>query len=277
MTRIELCEERIHGLRWQNGDIPVLAVHGWLDNAGSFVPMGSLLSGMDVVAIDLPGHGLSAPRPDGTRYHIDDYVFDLLAIMDDLGWAQANLLGHSLGGAVCTLTAAAAPQRIASLALIEGLGPLTHPARQTAQQWRTAIERSRPRRRRVHATRAAAVAARSQGRDLDTSSDELLAERGLIREPEGWRWRHDVRLTWPSSHRYTEEQILDLLQNIEAPTVSIRANPASGIFDATRYRKRLAAMVNGQDRDGGSGGHHLHMQHPERIAKIIVEHFHDPA
>src|SRR5690625_2156424 len=103
MTRIELCDGRIHGLRGQNGDVPVLAIHGWLDNACSFVPLGSLLSGMDVVAIDLPGHGLSAPRPDGTRYHIDDYVFDLIAIMDDLGWEQACLLGHSLGGAVCTL------------------------------------------------------------------------------------------------------------------------------------------------------------------------------
>src|SRR5690625_2071454 len=125
MTRIELCEERIHGLRWQNGDIPVLAVRSWLDNAGSFVPMGSLLSGMDVVAIDLPGHGMSAPRPDGTRYHIDDYVFDLLAIMDDLGWEQARLLGHSLVGAVCTLTAAAAPRRVAFLTLLDGLCALT--------------------------------------------------------------------------------------------------------------------------------------------------------
>src|SRR5690625_7901258 len=190
--------------------------------------------------------------------------------MDGLGWGQARLLWQSLGGPVCPLAAAAAPQRVASLALIEGLGPLTHPAQQTAQQWRTAIERSRPRQRRVHPTRDAAVAVRCQGRDIDEASAKLLAQRGLIREPEGCRWRHDVRLTWPSSHRYTEEQILDLLQNIEAPTVSIRANPPSGIFDATRYRKRLAALANGQDCYGGSGGTHRHLRPTQRIAKIIV-------
>ena len=34
----------------------VLALHGWLDNAASFVPLAAQLPGLELVAIDLPGH-----------------------------------------------------------------------------------------------------------------------------------------------------------------------------------------------------------------------------
>jgi len=100
MEAIELLGGRVAGLRWRLGDTPVLALHGWLDNAHSFVPLSDHLDGLDLVAIDFPGHGFSMPRPDGVRYHFDDYSFDVLAVLDDLGWERCNILGHSLGGEI---------------------------------------------------------------------------------------------------------------------------------------------------------------------------------
>ena len=40
----------------------LLALHGWLDNAASFIPLQGSLSAFDLVALDLPGHGGSAHR-----------------------------------------------------------------------------------------------------------------------------------------------------------------------------------------------------------------------
>lgn len=274
---IELLDGRIAGLRWCRGKVPVLALHGWLDNANSFLPLAEHLDGLDLVAIDLPGHGLSAPRPDGVRYHFDDYSFDALAILDALGWRRANLLGHSLGGAVSTLVAAAAPERVRALALIEGLGPLTAPADKTAEGWRKAVARSKPRQRRIHTHRDEAIAARQQGNDLSDSAARLLAERGLIKVDGGWQWGHDLRLTWPTAHHYTEPQVIDLLAHIEAPVLNIHSEPASGLLESRMFQLRLAALKHHRKPSSCPGGHHLHMLYPERIAETILEHFHEPA
>ncbi|MFW5926442.1 MAG: alpha/beta fold hydrolase [Wenzhouxiangella sp.] len=139
MNEIELCRGSIAGLHRPGGGARVLALHGWLDNANSFRALVEVLEDCDLVAIDFPGHGHSQPRPPGTRYHFDDYVFDVVAVLDDLGWPRCHLLGHSLGGAVASVVAGAAPDQVRSVTLIEGLGPLSLPADRTAWGWRRAL------------------------------------------------------------------------------------------------------------------------------------------
>ncbi len=262
----------IAGLRWRQGELPVLTLHGWLDNAHSFLALAPELNGLDLVAIDFPGHGRSAARPAGVRYHFDDYVFDVLETLDTLGWERSCLIGHSLGGAVASVTAAAAPERIGALALIEGLGPLSAPVSATAANWRQAVARSRKRKRRVHADHEAAAAARADNSDLGLGAARVLAERGVNEVDGGVRWRHDERLSWPSAHRYTEPQVLELLGAVQCPVLSIHAEPRGGVLPESIARRRFAALQRRQGL-GLPGGHHLHMHHPDRIGPAIKEHF----
>jgi 3-oxoadipate enol-lactonase len=64
---------------------------------------------------DTRGHGAS-PAPDGP-YTIADLVADQLAVMDELRIERASFVGLSMGGAVCMLLAATAPERVDRLVL----------------------------------------------------------------------------------------------------------------------------------------------------------------
>ena len=73
------------GLAWgEAGAPPVLLLHGWLDNAGSFAPLARA-AGSALWVPDLPGHGRSGHRPAGAWYHFVDYVSDVLALVQALG------------------------------------------------------------------------------------------------------------------------------------------------------------------------------------------------
>jgi abhydrolase domain-containing protein 6 len=104
------------------GGPKLLALHGWLDNAASFVPLQSHLSAFDLVALDLPGHGGSAHRARGYDYVFVDWIHDVLDALDALGWERATLLGHSMGGGIAALVAARHPQLVQRVALLDAAG-----------------------------------------------------------------------------------------------------------------------------------------------------------
>jgi pimeloyl-ACP methyl ester carboxylesterase len=45
--------------------LPVIALHGWLDNANSFARLAPRLKGLRIIALDMAGHGHSGHRPAG--------------------------------------------------------------------------------------------------------------------------------------------------------------------------------------------------------------------
>src|SRR5690606_18867273 len=65
--------------------------------------------------------------PPGAYYHFPDYVLDLDALFAFFDAPQVHLLGHSMGGTIAALYAGARPERLASLVLAEGLGPMDTP------------------------------------------------------------------------------------------------------------------------------------------------------
>ena len=98
---LETRQGRQAALAWQHDGAPrVLCLHGWLDNAASFLPLAARFEGCDLVALDLPGHGHSDHRHPSARYHFIDYLFDVDAALDALGWKDCHVLGHSLGAAI---------------------------------------------------------------------------------------------------------------------------------------------------------------------------------
>ncbi|MGY3266495.1 alpha/beta fold hydrolase [Lysobacter sp. HA35] len=264
---------RLAALRFGHGGTPVLALHGWLDNAASFLPMSAHLQGLDLVALDLPGHGASAHLPSSAEYTLVAAARAVLSAADALGWSRFSLLGHSMGGATSTLVAAAAPERIEKLALIEALGGLTEAEDRTAVRLRDAFAshgEAAGSRRRVFPDIATAVRARLQAGGLTEPAARLIVERGLAPAGEGgFTWRSDARLTKPTAVRMTEGQMRDVIAAIECPVKLVHAVPAFRFFPADARDER-AARLRDVDVVGIDGGHHLHMEIPGQVAEVIA-------
>ena len=109
-----------------SGPRPLLLVHGFTGFRHDFASqLDSLAQRGRVLAPDLRGHGESAKTGDAGSYTLAHLVDDLLAFLDALGIERCDLLGHSMGGMLALRAVLRAPERIASLVLMDTApGPL---------------------------------------------------------------------------------------------------------------------------------------------------------
>ncbi len=99
------------------GATPVLIVHGlsffswdWI------VPASRLAADRQVAAMDMRGFGDSDWPGD---YSLEANAADIVAVLDHLGWTQAILIGHSMGGRHSAVAAARYPERFEKLILVD--------------------------------------------------------------------------------------------------------------------------------------------------------------
>ncbi|MCF3974843.1 alpha/beta fold hydrolase [Paracoccus salsus] len=254
---------RLSGLAWGPEDgTPVFALHGWMDHAGSFQVVAPRLHGCRVVALDLSGQGHSANRAAHATYNIWDDLPQIAGLLDQLGWDDCVLLGHSRGANISALFAAALPEKVRAFVAIESLVPEpsddTVVATLRAFLQQTRRQSARP--ARCFPTREGYIDRRiAQGSSRRTA--DALAERALEETPGGFRLRGDPRLFACSALKLTLNQVEDVLRAIRCPVLNIWAT--EGILQS---RPRLADLV----RDAESlipdyerveipGDHHLHL------------------
>lgn len=277
---LSLAGGRLAALAWGRDDAPTwLALHGWLDNAATFSLLAPLLVerlGIRIVAIDFAGHGQSAWLPAQVDYALWDYVQDILDALDALGLERATLLGHSMGAMVSSLVAAALPERVERLWLIDGLlGVLATSTEHTVSQLRNGVlgMRRRASTPPSYPDLESAVDARVVGAvtPLDHDSAALLVARSLAESGEGRLYRtDDPRLLRPSLVRFTPEQNYHLLAAIEAPIGLIEAE--QGILGERLHAVEARRHIRRLERHVLPGGHHLHLEraHVAAVAAAIA-------
>ncbi|WP_454910762.1 alpha/beta fold hydrolase [Stutzerimonas chloritidismutans] len=257
---------------------PVIALHGWLDNAATFSRLAPRLKGLRIVALDLPGHGHSDHRPIGAGYNIWDYAHDVLQVAEQFGWQRFSLLGHSMGAIVSVLLAGALPERVERLALIDGVIPYTGEADSAPQKLGSALEALlavNDKRKPVYASFDQAVEARMKGVGaVSREAAEMLAQRGLMPVPGGYTWRTDPRLMLPSAMRLTRAHALAFVSRVACPTSLVLAE--QGLM----MQPELLELVESFPFDIRRlvGGHHLHLDDDigaEAVARVFNSFLHD--
>jgi len=101
-------------------DPALLLIHGFGGSTYGYRDVMAPLAarGWHVIAIDLPGFGLSE-KSWGRDYSHKAHATFALAVLDQLNVDRAVLLGHSMGGNVISWMLALAPERVAGLAYID--------------------------------------------------------------------------------------------------------------------------------------------------------------
>lgn len=275
--RLELPDLRLAAKAWGPREgRPVLAMHGWLDNASSFDRLAPLLCdrlGLRIVALDMPGHGLSEHKRGA--YHFIDTVADALAAADALGWERFSLLGHSMGAAISSLVAGTAPERIDRCALIEGLGPLSEApelaAKRLARALRVEQRKVERANKKLHQSHQSAAERLVDAAPMQLESALILVARGLVELDDGFEWRADPRLRIDSRLRLTEAQVLAFMRAITCPVVLIAAEKGwPYVPDIFRARVEAIAQI---EMTTLPGRHHLHLDDPEPVAERLASFF----
>ncbi|MFT4994863.1 MAG: pimeloyl-ACP methyl ester carboxylesterase [Paraglaciecola sp.] len=268
----KLANITLRGLAFGDPQKPmILALHGWLDNAASFIPLAEYLPDYYVLAVDLAGHGLSDHRGPDSHYNLMDYVYDLHELVESQGWESFILLGHSMGGIIGSIYTSCFPEKVSCYISIESFGPISKEPLSSPQHLRESIE-SRLKAAKSEGKHPTSldrtIQARAKAGDLDLESATLLINRNVQRVKEGFRFRTDRRLRTISSLRLTPLQAQAFMRGISRPTLVINGDKGYEMVKKILLERQgwVLNLISAECE----GGHHLHMDKPKPVAREII-------
>ncbi len=301
--RIELSTGVIAAKVWGTSKgAPVLALHGWLDNAASFDLLAPLLlkknPNLYIIAIDFPGHGHSYHFSSEMGSFFIEYVSCVLAIIEKLNLYKVSLLGHSMGGGVSVLVAGARPEKIVRVILLESNGPLTKPDNSIISSYRKFLDdisdiskkkyisrtytskevakiiKVRQRASQINYRGSSQKNIRNKFSTLEPISNQsarILVERNMKKINQNkYSWSIDHNLRATSSVFLTEKQLISFIREIKASVCCIFAEDSPlYFFIKKKFKSRFRRFKRMKLFVIPTGGHHLHMQEPELVAKKI--------
>lgn len=257
-----------HRVKGAEAPTKVLCLHGWLDNANSFLPLMPLLPEIDLIAIDFPGHGFS-DHLDST-YSVPDTAYWVAAAIQAIGWEQCHVMGHSLGGIVAPLVAVGAPEMVESLILIESSGALTSEADEFVDRLEKSMSEQLEENKyqsRVYKSKDDAINARLRSAKMETNSARLIIDRQLAEFEDGWRWRFDPKLRISTAHRLTEQHAQEVNKRILCPVLTIIAT--DGYLTSREKTAHRMELIKDHRSILLAGHHHVHMDTPDPVATAV--------
>jgi pimeloyl-ACP methyl ester carboxylesterase len=253
---------RTSALRWGDASAELVLLHGGAQNAHTWDTV-ALALGRPLLAVDLPGHGRSDWRPDHD-YRPTTLAQDVAEVVASLAPEARAVVGMSLGGLTALSLAAARPELVRRLALVD-VTPGTD------------------------AVKAEPIVAFVSGPERFASFDEILERtvrfnssrslaslrRGVLhnarQEPDGsWVWRYDPVRSWHGPGGLDFGPLWDAVDAVRVPFLLVRGGVSAvvGDDDVAELRRRQpearVVVVEG-------AGHSVQGDRPVELARIIEE------
>jgi pimeloyl-ACP methyl ester carboxylesterase len=253
---------RLRGLRFHYlergapGLPPVLMLHGGAQTAHSFDEVAPALArDHRVVCLDQRGHGDTDWAP---RYRREDFVADVAAVLEHLGWDEATLVGMSLGGLNAMAFAAAYPACVRGLVVVDVVPSV-------AQAGRDAIANQLAVHEFASLDEAVARAHAFNPRRTIENIRERLGH--AMREcPDGrWRYRFDPAI---GSEMGDLERLWWDVGRIRCPALLVRG-AESPVVTAEAARRFLAAVPGSRCVEVAGAGHSIMGDNPDGFLAAV--------
>ncbi len=248
----------------------LVCFHGWLDNAASFVPLAEALPEYEIFAWDFLGHGKSAHKHSGERYHYIDLVPFIDAALRHVDRSKVVLVGHSMGAGASALYAGSVGERLKALVAIEGLSPITADPQDAPKILAEGVReflKAQSLQKPVYTSLEDALKIRMRVNGLSREAAMPLVSRAVKKVAKGITWRADFRLRAPSLMRMTQPQVKSLLSAIKVPALLLLGE--QGMAELTRIAETDADVGKIFEVVKLPGHHHLHMDHAIPVANAM--------
>ncbi|XP_018520582.1 serine hydrolase-like protein [Lates calcarifer] len=263
---------------------PVLCLHGWADNCGTFNTLIPLLpKECRYVAVDLAGHGQSSHRPPGVFYSVPAYVADVQRVVDALHLHKFSIIGHSMGADIAGMYSALYPEMVDALILLDGYGFLPTDPKEISKVMRQGMdemiqfEKITEEERRVYTYEKAVERLLAANPTLSEQSAHILLERGLVQVEGGFVFSRDLRVNFKNILRISLEQSLEMQSRSQAPALVVLSEKGfDRIFSEPAQKKFTPTLLQSlQDRNHKvvtvPGDHHIHLNNPEVVAPFVSD------
>lgn len=274
---------------------PWIVLHGWLDNSGSFNGLAPLFRerGHRLLCIDLPGHGLSSHIPLGMGYHFIEGISYIKRVADHFGLQKFNLMGHSMGGAMCSVFAATFPNQVLQLIEVDALLPINRPVENVVERTKSSIEQMQSFEKKIIQGRPPSYSYKEaktklledysnfHGQDCLTShaADALLL-RGLTKasniddKNDELTFSRDLRHRVPGLYGYPWLVWQEFGKRISCPHLVISAEPKPAYFDPETGEDSRKVCEDSNPYFTVrivSGTHFVHLNDPTTVFRVAEE------
>jgi pimeloyl-ACP methyl ester carboxylesterase len=252
---------RFHFLDWgTSARPPLLLLHGGAQTAHSWDEVApDLAQDHHVLALDQRGHGDTDWAPMG-RYQRADFVADIRAFLDDRGWETATLVALSLGGLNAIAFAAAHPERMRGLVVVD-VAPTVAPAGGAAIRAQLAT--------RDFASFEEAVA-RAQAFNVRRSRANIETRlRHALRQGTDGRWTYKFDPNIGSGGLEADfERLWEQVRQIRCPTLLVRG-AESAILSRDSAARFLRELPGAELAEVAAAGHSVMGDNPSGFVAAV--------
>ncbi|MGJ7505263.1 MULTISPECIES: alpha/beta fold hydrolase [unclassified Variovorax] len=249
---------------------PILMLHGIRGYAETFAGIGAALQpGFRVIAFDQRGRGESDWDP-AHNYYTDAYVADIEGIVQALGLAPFDLLGHSMGGINAIVYAARHPQKVRRL-VIEDAGPGAFDTSEGATRIRKELATTPD---RFESWGAASDFMRALRPTVTEEARQQRLHNMLKPLPEGgYTWRYDHAGIAATRLNPDPARVIDLEPSVRAiacKTLVVRGGRSDYLQPSmvARMRELNSCIVDAEIPDAG---HYVHDDQPVLFEQLVVD------